>query len=657
MMGAWAESWMGTGEYDAEATGISRNGLSPIPVPRRCRLSPGSTPSPQRSLPGVTFLVDEQGEPLTEVDPACSREHLSTAGSSAGRAPHLDTSPALRLGAAMAGPEIFCIYTPSGAVPTPSTGSVQPCRGASMRSPDRGFRSSAEHSLPTAALESASSSPSFAGGQFDTPPARRHVACVEQPLPGGAQATGGAAANSTPESSRTRRALWKTLDAAGTACPMVDWSMPSSSSWVGMSSARPVTSQSPYKTGTPFLQSPSPRKRDVSLTPQSRRGGDLTESWPMTPQLQGVRSSPFARGHLRQTPSSPDVAGESSLLHTLPAREPSPPAAWQTHSAARPQQLPGQSSIEAFRAALQGAQGLDSDLRQDLLSLVDRFDPKGGASAVGISGIAGIPVVDHWDGTQTPRGSQSKAASASPTQSDVEAALQTMKTPPDSPWAATQTHHSSDLNAASVHERLHMATSTTLDFSFASADDDNCLEVAEVRERNLDDFLMSSLSDGREQHPHQAYSLSLGSRPSCYSSPAAALSPCSSQFDESLHFIDGGGNKCYSPEELYPSAVSPVTPHQQPSAMWLYAVPPIPGVEVLTPASQMGRPVGRPEALTPAAPTGTGRLQHRAQPLASSLAAARDQFKMSIGARERSRQFANSLAGDLLTLASSPIKG
>jgi len=325
--------------------------------------------------------------------------------------------------------------------------------------------------------------------------------------------------------------------------------------------------------------------------------------------------------------------------------------------AARPQQLPGKSSIEAFRTALQGAEGLDSNLRKDLLSLVDRFDSEGAAKVVGISGIAGIPVVDHWDGTQTPRGSQSMPASASPTQSDVEAALQTMKTPPDSPWAATHTHHSLDFNVASVRERLCMAASATLDFSIASADEGVSNEVSGMLRRKSDDFSLSSLSGGGVLHPHQAHSLSLGSRPSCYSSPAAALSPCSSQPDERPHFIDGAGDKCYSPEGRSPSAFTPVPSHRQLSAMWLHAVPPIPGAEVLTPAAPMGRPMGRPEALTPAAPMGTGRLHHTVQLPATSLAAARDQFKRSVGARERSRQFANSLAGDLLTLVSSPIKG
>lgn len=83
-----------------------------------------------------------------------------------------------------------------------------------------------------------------------------------------------------------------------------------------------------------------------------------------------------------------------------------------------------------------------------------------------------------------------------------------------------------------------------------------------------------------------------------------------------------------------PAAATPIAHPLRRSAMWLGLAPSLPNVE----------------ALTPVAPACSDTRR------CTSLATARDQFKMSIGARERSRQFRSAVLSELGTLAASPAK-
>lgn len=282
--------------------------------------------------------------------------------------------------------------------------------------------------------------------------------------------------------------------------------------------------------------------------------------------------------------------------------------------------------MDAFRIALKAASGLESPLRRDLLSLVDRLEEpvaETSGATVGLpvpeqphwsqekhaAELHGIPVVDFWEGSLTPRGQRS----ASPSQSDVEAALQTMDTPPHIPWTRFDSKHSPSCSRSSLEEEQN------LDISGAGLIDANFGESVTIQ---------SCTSSG----------MSWPEDVNVATCPARVLSACSSPKANPrsrLSSLDDG-HPLLGEDDLAQSPAAS-TPIGRRSDMWLGDVPPIPNVE----------------ALTPAAPAFG---QHgRAQRQGVSLAAARDQFKMSIGARERSRQFRSAVLSELGSLAVSPI--
>lgn len=553
------------------------------------------------------MLIDECGEPLPESfgqQPVRDWPLGSAASSSSSPAFPRARSPSLRLGRPAGGPEVYCIHTPAGestTEPAPSSS------GSSARLNFAGQRSgfSARHPgspVPASASERAiSSPPSFCGS---SPPA------CKTPIR--------SLATSSPELVSTRRALWQELkDVAGPnmTCPMIDWSMPSTSSWVGMSSGRPVS------VGSPFLASPLPRRRDCTLTPPSKRGSELIPTWPLTPQLHGMRASPSASssksshgskarralGQQKPFPPAPPTSSEvrghgdeaSSQKGLLAAAQvghsrtmPTP----QTHPLPKP-------AMDAFRSALQAAEGLDNGLRQDLLSLVDDLARPRTPTDDMSGGFVGIPIVDHWEATMR----SCRSPSASPSQSDVEAALATMNTPPRRPLVSpsVELEESPSLNGISMDRDFFVGGACLLG---ESPDDSS------VRRRSR-----SPWTSPPESCPSRNMSSPL-SPPTGHASPEALLSPEATPRLVPSEFVD------------FPMTCTPESTQLRRSAMWPGVAPTVPGVEALTPAALEARSHGdAPRRI-------------------SALAAARDRYKKSVGACERSHNFQRALVEELGTL-------
>lgn len=535
MLGQWVEGCLGGNINDApflmDSPDIAKSTIS--------------SPSLQRSLPGVTTFVDQFGEPL--LSPSShndlSRDHVCSLSSS----PAVRASPQRRHACQWGVPEMYCIHTPHS----------EAVRVGTM----------VETAEASAGLSTIHSSPSSSGSVSSSP--------FYEPLhhswsPSACGTTQRLLPQASPELASTRRELWRTLnDAAGVGmtCPMVDWSIPSSSSWVSMANARPISI-----TTSALLRSPSPMSssRGVSsLTPKRTCNSDLPATWSLTPQRHGLGCRHRTPTHRRSphdvptpcTPTaellfaSPATKGSSSSSYAkvelasqkdgalrsiadnlvdIPPLLPSPS---RQDSLTSPRALPSKKlGMDAFRNALRAADGLNSSLRQDLLKLVDHFDdcPQTGPvkQSVGITSL--------WDGLDANKSvtegwgeSYGNCGSASPTQSDVEAALFGMDSPASTPRSYDQ--------------------------SFQSG------RGASTREQELAD----------------------------------------------LSLLDS----------------TPIALQSRRSAMWL---PQVVGSEALTPDVEEGS-------------------RHQRD---TSLATARDKFKLSIGASERSRQFRSAVLSELRTLAS-----
>jgi len=382
MLGAWMESQLGAG----------------MSVPRTNEACSGAPPAashlldePQslmRSLPGVTMFVNESGDPLTTLPPRSAREQSSSRRQFSPSSGQLFRQGLLTVPHAAVGLCRKDVHVPR-----------------LMLSPDRNAKAA------TACVSRASSS---VCGSLVSPSGTSTKAYLLSP--------GRSVVGSSPEQAPTRRALQQMLDAAAIECSVLDWSMPSSSSWVPSGNRWPqaaaVASPSPrpcrtqHETESISFEKERRGNEDASRmeagpastqpqqffigTPCADRcgSGDDIENRSPNPNRGALGSarphSPVVMGDSTSLLyASPVVAGDGSLGRSLPkeyngdvfhlsesectssAREPSPISSFIEGFREGCEQA---APMEAFRCALRAAGGLDSGLRQDLLSLVDHLD-------------------------------------------------------------------------------------------------------------------------------------------------------------------------------------------------------------------------------------------------------------------------------------------
>lgn len=255
---------------------------------------------------------------------------------------------------------------------------------------------------------------------------------------------------------------------------------------------------------------------------------------PCTPTAELLFASPMTKG---SSSSSAKADLKDDTLRFIAADIADVPPLLPPERLASPPESPRRKpSMDAFRNALRMVDGLNNSLRQDLLTLVDHLDEK--PEAMPVKGSVGITSLMCNSGMVDGKVDTLRTCgSASPTQSDVEAALFGMDTPASTP-------RSCGLSAQS--------------------------EISSPRVQDLDLEVSTS------------------------------------------HF------------ETTPDA----------------------------PQNKRFAPASRAEALTPDVEDVQGSRYRREKPLAT----ARDKFKLSIGACERSRQFRSAVLSELCTLTENEFR-